>query len=430
MRHIATLAMACVAIAACKESEATPEPKGNLPVNDIDTIASPAGTASGEPSVVARPDGSVYLTWLEMQPDSSHALKLARFDGVGWGPTRDITSGKHLVVNWADFPSLAVTDSGRLIAHWLERGTEGGSHAYGIRVVRSTDDGATWSKPMTPHRGPGGAEYGFVSMWSVGDSIGIAWLDGRRHAAKDTAPAMMLSTTMIDPRNTAGSERVLDARTCDCCQTGVARATKGPVIAYRGRTKDEIRDILVVRWVDGAWTEPKTVYADGWNIAACPVNGPQVAALGDTVAVAWFTAAHDTARVNIAFSTDGGATFGAPTRVDDGQPAGRVDLELDDAGRAFVTWIERVGPNAAPAVPAPRALGGRAEVRLRAIGVDGVRSDAMTIATSDAARAAGFPRMARSGDTLIIAWTDPGPPARVRVARATLFGPTLAKATP
>src|SRR5262249_36257433 len=155
----------------------------------------------------------------------------------------------------------------------------------------------------------------------------------------------------LAPDGSLGAEQFVDRRTCDCCQTGVAVSARGPVLAYRGRTADEIRDVLVVRQVGGGWTAPKPIHADGWHIAACPVNGPEGAAQGDPVAVAWFTATRDTARVNVAFSTDGGETFGVPIRVDDGQPAGRVDVELGADGRALVTWIERVGPNAAPAVP-------------------------------------------------------------------------------
>jgi hypothetical protein len=66
----------------------------------------------------------------------------------------------------------------------------------------------------------------------------------------------------------------------------------------------------------------RTLHADGWKIDYCPVNGPAAGAIGDTVAVAWFTGAQDTSRVRVAFSTDAGATFSAPVRADDGLPAG------------------------------------------------------------------------------------------------------------
>jgi hypothetical protein len=147
------------------------------------------------------------------------------------------------------------------------------------------------------------------------------------------------------------------------------------------------------------------VHRDGWRIDACPVNGPAVSASGRRVAVAWFTAANDSARVKVAFSDDAGATFGAPVRVDDGNPAGRVDVELLADGSALVTWIERTGADDA-AVRARRVSGTATEP-----------GTAMTIASSSAERASGFPRTAVSGDHVIFAWTVPGTPSEVRVAR-------------
>ncbi len=61
---------------------------------------------------------------------------------------------------------------------------------------------------------------------------------------------------------------------------------RGPVVAYRDRSVDEVRDIAVVRRVNGTWTTPAVVHDDHWQIAACPVNGPALASRGDTVVIA------------------------------------------------------------------------------------------------------------------------------------------------
>jgi hypothetical protein len=257
------------------------------------------------------------------------------------------------------------------------------------------------------------AEHGFASLYAAGsNAVGAAWLDGRKHAARQAAgrgadaPAgeMMLAHTTLAADGTLGPEDVLDPRICDCCQTSLAMAAAGPVLVYRDRSDAEIRDISIVRNVRGSWTPPATVHADGWKVDFCPVNGPAVAARQDRVAVAWFTAARDTSRVLVAFSTDGGVTFGAPSRVDDGAPLGRVDVELDSAGAAVVTWIER-------------SAGAEAEVRARRIEDDGVVGGAVTIGPISAGRPSGFPRIAARGRELIVAWTIVGPPSSIHVAR-------------
>jgi hypothetical protein len=218
---------------------------------------------------------------------------------------------------------------------------------------------------------------------------------------------MSVRSVAVAPTGARGVEEPLDLRTCDCCQVAATVAASGPVIAYRDRTDDEIRDIAVVRQVGGTWTAPSIVYPDGWHIEACPVNGPALAARGDTVAIAWFTGAQDTARVRVAFSTDGGARFATPVRVDGGTPAGRVGVTLDTNGDAIVSWLERVPPE-------------DAEVRVRRVSRSGEMGSPLTISRTRAARASGFPRIVRKGDALIAAWTVPGDSARVLVGRLPL----------
>jgi hypothetical protein len=78
---------------------------------------------------------------------------------------------------------------------------------------------------------------------------------------------MTLRYATIDARGTIHSDVQLDARTCECCATGMAMATSGPVIVYRDRSPKEVRDIAVVRATGKGWTRPRLVHADGWKIA-------------------------------------------------------------------------------------------------------------------------------------------------------------------
>ena len=136
---------------------------------------------------------------------------------------------------------------------------------------------------------------------------------------------MMLYTTMVSRTGTLGPELQIDDRTCDCCQNAAVVTANGPIIAYRNRSDDEIRDIYITRRVNGKWLPGVPVYADKWHIEACPVNGPAVAAVGNRVALAWFTAANDSPRVKVVFSDNGGAHFSAPVQAIGGNPAGHVD---------------------------------------------------------------------------------------------------------
>jgi hypothetical protein len=374
----------------------------------IQELKSPAGAASGEPNIYKGADGRIYLTWIEKNGEKIHALRFAARTGGAWSAPQTIIEGEDLFVNWADFPSLVALPSRALVAHWLVKSSPGG-HAYDVNISRSMDDGKSWSKPVAPHRDGTKTEHGFVSMlpW-VDGRVGAVWLDGRNFKENGheghgpSANQMTLRFATIDANSKVSEDVVLDSRVCECCQTSAALTSEGAIVVYRDRSEKEIRDISVVRFSKGRWTEPRTVNADGWEIQGCPVNGPSVSADGKRVAIAWFTAAKETPRVKVVFSSDAGATLASPIPVDEGSPVGRVDVLMLTDGSALVSWLERT------------AKGG--EVKVRRVRPDGSRDEAITVAESSAARVSGFPQMARAGDEIIFAWTDPGVPSRVRTA--------------
>ena len=373
----------------------------------IDSLASPARPGSAEPNLAVAADGRVYLSWLE-PANPGYALRFSVYDGSKWTAARTIVTRTDFFVNWADFPSLEVLDGSRLAAHWLQRNGQS-TYAYGVRIALSADGGNTWSEPIIPHRDTTQSEHGFVALWNERGTLGAAWLDGRkfRKDDHDLSNEMMLVSSTVLPNGKLGPETRLDERTCDCCQNAAAVTANGPIIAYRNRSSDEIRDIYVTRRVNGKWIAGVPAYNDHWKIAACPVNGPALAARDNRVALAWFSAPGDSARVQVAFSDNAGAKFGAPTRVDAGSPVGRVDVVLLPDGGALVTWVEHAG-------------GDTASVRARRISRDGKAGTTTMIASSSAARSSGFPKAVITGSNVVFAWTLPGRPSSVRVARAAL----------
>ena len=374
----------------------------------IEELSSPAGTQSGEPFLSSSEDG-VYLSWLEAAGHSMHELRFARLQGDAWSEPVVVAASDEFFVNWADFPSVSPGPDGTLWAHWLQRGAEGG-YDYGVRLVRSSDGGKSWSEPWTPHDDGTPTEHGFVSVMALDAGVGIVWLDGRRFVPGPHGEAATQEMTLrfreVRTDGIPGPETLLDGRVCDCCQTDAVVTPSGPIVVYRDRSGEEIRDIYVTRLIDGTWTEATAVHDDDWEIGGCPVNGPSATMAGDQLVVAWFTGAGEVPHVKVAFSRDDGASFGPPSIIDDGSPAGRVDLVGLADGDVLVTWLERTG-------------GEGAEVRMRRVRPDGAASDAVTLTSSSSGRASGFPRLTQGPDgTLIMAWTDVATlPARVRVTR-------------
>lgn len=396
MRHSSRVPLLLIAAVACSATPLT------FDVRDVE-FAGPPG--SGEPHLTPTSDGRAVLTWLEPAESDRHALRFAVRGAGEWSEPRTIAERDDFFVNWADFPSLAVLEDGTWLVHWLQLAGPG-TYAYHIMLAVSHDEGLTWSAPITPHRDASLTEHGFVSLVPWRNGAMVLWLDGRQmreegegegegeggstHDETDAGNMSMRATT-IDPEGALGDDVLLDGRTCECCQTALVRTERGLVAAYRDRSAEEIRDIAVVRYVDGAWTDPVLVADDGFYYPGCPVNGPQLAALGDTVAIVWYTAPEGQARVQVVFSSDAGASWGTPIQIDDGDPLGRVAVELLDDGSAVVVWLERTTE--------------AAEVRARRVTRDGGADDSWPIAATSESRGSGFPRMAQLGDEVLVAYT-------------------------
>jgi hypothetical protein len=202
---------------------------------------------------------------------------------------------------------------------------------------------------------------------------------------------MTLAHASVSGSGKALGPTVIDADTCSCCPTAVAQTSAGPIAAFRDHEAGEIRDIAIVRFVDGRWTAPRPVHRDGWNIHGCPTNGPELATQGDRVAVAWFTAAEGIARMKVAFSRDAGATFAAPIVIDGGSPVGRGAIVMLPDHSAAVAWLESLSD-------------GKGELRLRRVTAEGVQGAPVTVGPASPGRSTGMPQMIRVGADLLIAW--------------------------
>ena len=400
-------------------------------------LASPAAANSAQPQLTVSTRG-VLVSWIERTGDLA-TLKFAERSATGWTAARTVAAGGDWFVNWADVPSVLRLPSGALVAHWLQKSGPS-TYAYDVRLSHSTDDGKTWSASYLPHHDGTQTEHGFASLFPMGDGFGLVWLDGRgmnpsTHSGGNSAVrsgqgasgggehggggAMSVRFGQFDGSFKQIAETAVDSRVCECCPTAAAVTAEGVITAYRDRSDDEIRDNYVSRLVNGKWTAPQPVFKDNWKIAACPVNGPALAANGRLVAMTWFTVKQDQGHAYLAFSDDAGATFGTPIRVDDGGSLGRVGVELLADGAALATWIEFVDQ---PGAPKPAGGGGVAQFRARRIDRRGARSAPVTVAGIAGSRSSGYPRAAVANGEVVFAWTEAvnGGGLHVRTAAARL----------
>lgn len=396
-------------------------------VREID-VDPPAGTSSY--AVGLHPDGDgVIATWIE-SVDGIGTIRTSRlgFDESkpAWSDPSTVAAGDDLFLNWADRPKVRRGADGSLLAHHLQKISEG-TYAYGVRLSRSTDDAASWQDLGWLHDDQRAVEHGFVSMAPMREGTMAAWLDGRQmteqkagdgHGHGHGGGPMSLRAAVV-PSEPGGVpvSTGLDARVCECCDTDMAATSGGPILVYRDRGPNEERDISIVRWIDGTWSTPAPVHRDGWIIDGCPVNGPSVAASKSEVVVSWFTAAPGTdeaplaPRVLLARSTDGGETFGSPSVLSN-TTIGRTDLVPLSDGGFLACWVDTRESNPV-GTPVDRDPG-VGSVALARISMDGTVGPTDLLAPIELGRRSGFPRMAvvppneidGSPLRVLVAWRD------------------------
>jgi hypothetical protein len=392
MKKIIIFLLICVAF-SCKQKEESPEVvvEQEAQLGTIhEKIESPSKGKAHLPRLVAQ-HGALHMTWVE-EEDTLAILKYATYQNDVWTSPKIITSGTDWFVNWADFPALAINGE-TILTNVLQKSAKG-TYDYDIRLILLSGKDVVKSNFLLNTYGVP-AEHVLVSMHPYDDGFYVTWLDGRdTKNEKEEDNQMTLRAALVGLDGAIKEDTVIDSRVCDCCNTAIAITYNGPVVVYRDRSdaKEEIRDIYIVRWVDGAWTAPKAIYNDQWKLNGCPVNGPAIDTKEENLVVAWFTASGDDARVLVTFSQDNGATFGTPVRVDTGKAIGRVDTTFLQDGSALVSWLEPQGE----------------EIVLQAMRVykDGHSDDPITITTTSAERASGFPQLEVIGSKVYAAWTD------------------------
>jgi hypothetical protein len=395
--RLRTLGRTCCVVALAAVLAACSRGAGDTTTATFATrpVEFPGEGGSGQPRLAADVDGAPILSWLE-PASNGVTLRYARFTAGAFGAPQQVTSGRDLFVNWADTPSVQPIAADLWAAHWLKL-AEGSAGAYHVATSVSGDGGRTWTAPVQLNDDATAAEHGFVELFAWDDALGAFWLDGRQLAEWSfDEPDKLLGTSLrlgrVDRSGAVVAREIVDELVCDCCQVSMAMTAAGPVVAYRDRTPEEIRDIVVRRHAGGAWSEAIPVAVDGWHIEGCPVNGPAISAAGDNVAVAWFTAAGNQPRVRFARASDGARSFAPAVDVDGAGAFGQVGLLLERDGAAIVTWWRR-------------AAGGGLDLAARKIGADNALGEVRVLAHSSEAQPVDVPQLIAAGDDALVAWT-------------------------
>jgi len=314
-------------------------------------------------------DPSIVVVWTAKSKDGTRVLT-ARSDAGGAAfATATIVAASEAGGN-RGWVSTAVDRAGRVVALWLDH-----------RETASTRSAA----PMT-HEGHDHA----ATMAAKADGAARAQLSKLWFAAVDGSAAQAITGGV-----------------CYCCKTALATGPDGAIYgAWRHVYPGNIRDIAFTMSKDGGrtFTAPARVSDDHWVLDGCPENGPAIAVAADSaVHVLWPTLvpgatadAEPALALFHAVTHDGGRTFTPRQRVTTGGTPRHPQLLVTARG-LVASWDEEM-PGGNRRVVLGRAMPGNAREVV------------------SAARAQ-TPSLAAAGDAVIVAWTEGGQDAVVRVER-------------
>jgi hypothetical protein len=267
--------------------------------------------------------------------------------------------------------------------------------ANALRLVHSTDQGRTWSAPVTVN-GTGDlgdfGSHGFHALTVAPDGGVLAtWLENQQGISQ------VFFARSIDGGTTFTAPKALVRdQACPCCRTGVAATGDGKLfVSWRNVFAGDVRDVVVSRSDDAgaSWGEPVRPREDGWVYPGCPHAGPAMALGPDgAVHIAWWTGKNGEAGVWYAKSTDGGKSF-TPSAIavgDHSQPS-HVQLAVTRDNGVYLAWDD--------------GLGARPVVMLRR-SVDGGATWFAAQPVSDTTVAGTFPALAILGDSVAVAWSQ------------------------
>lgn len=230
------------------------------------------------------PDGSLWITGLN---DHRQLFVQRSGDGVRWSEPRIIDTGHDAIAAEGELrPKLAFGPDRRVVISYTQPLSK--PYTGEIRMLRSTDGGASFSLPFTVHRDRQLITHRFESI--AFDSTGALhtlWVDKRDLEAatrKDGegsyAGAAIYRNVSLDGGRTFGPDIKLADHSCECCRIALAPAADGGLaVMWRHVFAGNVRDHAFSTIAAGGETASGVRRAsfDEWQIDACPHHGPGLA---------------------------------------------------------------------------------------------------------------------------------------------------------
>jgi hypothetical protein len=385
-----------------------------------------SGDDEVEPRLFSGPNGDVFRLWLRLgdtkRGGGAVLLAVAKPDNA-WQPLLEIPASEK-GTSFRD-PILAVSPPNRLAV--LYRRQSDLSKIKNIGLARSDDGGKTWAHSSIP-ADSGSRAFEPKAVWGRDGSLVVVWADERRKQRLFDVYARRSP----DGGKTWEPEQLLNRFPRQLPTDLYAR----PVLVGDGQdrlwsvwvgVRSGRSALYLTRSVDGGrtWTDPLALSGEGES-----VFGQSLLRAGKHMLLLWQDTRTGRDRAYAVSSTDDGATWTSPVRVDHLPEDSQAQVEavtgvLSPGGEALAAW--------------PDGRNGRADIFLARSTDGGLTwgSDDRRMDMDEPGTAvSGRPMLAKGGDGRVaLAWDDDragyeGIYLRIRSAGGLDWGPEVRVAAP
>jgi hypothetical protein len=304
------------------------------PAYEIKDLPSPAISGASTPALSRAPDGTVWLSWIEPTA-TGFALRCASLNATTglWREASTITT--QVIPIEDNSPALTAGPNGQLTALWSAPPPTPRAPSL-LYFGTSTDSGRTWTAPAPLTKESDATSHAALATLADGRVL-ASWLDHRDRKPGNRGPRLYVRVLSATP----ALDVLIDPLVSESASPALTTFPDGSaLLAYRGRSDSEIRDIHIARYRSGAWEESRVLNHDEWRVSPSFAESPQLASAGGRVASAWFTGADNNPRVQVSTSPDAGERFLMPLTADLGHPIGRPAVTLLHDGALLTIWRE------------------------------------------------------------------------------------------
>lgn len=223
------------------------------------------------------PDGSLWMVGV----DAQQRLFTARSTDLStWSAPQLLeTGGEPISADGENRPKLAFGQNQQAVISYTRPLDK--PYTGWIRMLRSSDGGATFSAPFTVHHDSQEITHRFESIaFDASGALHTVWIDKRdlQTAGKPYVGAAVYHNVSTDGGQSFGPDTKLADHTCECCRIALAQGPDGRLRAlwrhvFGASTRDHAFASL-------SGTSPNTFKRasfDEWQVQACPHHGPGLA---------------------------------------------------------------------------------------------------------------------------------------------------------